>query len=63
MIIVCVASNLFRTGGFLPDIDYTFEIHHCKEIGYPISINERDKLSNGGYMLENDYKAGGWGHK
>ena len=42
--------NFFKTAGFMPDIDYTFDIHHCKEIGCSISIDERDKLSNGGYM-------------
>ena len=51
--------------GPIHNVDYTFEIHHCREIGYSISINERDKLSNQGYMLaiENNDKSGGWGHK
>ena len=49
----------------MPDMVYTFDIHHYKEIGCSISIDERDKISNGGYLLaiENNYKAGGRGHK
>ena len=64
MIIVCVDSK--KMVGPIHNVDYTFEIHHCKGI-----VKDFQYLTMKGknyemadiFLLSKITKFGGWGHK